>query len=197
MEPGLYDIDHLRQFWTHQRTQAENESTNIIQVMKDEKVLLLEKIHAYEREGADRAGAERRAREALELASAREAEMQVMRNLTLAKDAEIQEYQEKLEELEELQERLRSLERENSELKAAKLMSMFGGSSQQASNPLLGAGLGGNVLSVGQKSSLQLQVDSLKLQLSEKTNDYLRVKEEAERLREQLSDARQGEREES
>ncbi len=70
--------------------------------MKDEKVLLLEKIHAYEREAADRVGLEHRAKEALELAASRENEVQLMRNLTLAKDSEIQEYQEKLEEMEEL-----------------------------------------------------------------------------------------------
>lgn len=64
---------------------------------------------------------------------------------------------------------MRQLERENSELKAAKLMSMFGGpvAPQQPSQ------------------ALEKQLEALRLQLSEKTNDYLRLKEDYDTLREQ------------
>ena len=52
------------------------------------------------------------------------------------KDGEIEEYLEKLEALESITEKLRTVERENSEMKAAKLMSMYNGSSTSSiSNP--------------------------------------------------------------
>ena len=38
---GLYDIEHLRQFWTLMRTQTDNESTHIIAVMREEKQMLM------------------------------------------------------------------------------------------------------------------------------------------------------------
>jgi len=41
---GLYDIDHLRQFWTLMKTQTDNESTHIIQVLREEKLMLQSKI---------------------------------------------------------------------------------------------------------------------------------------------------------
>jgi hypothetical protein len=62
-EFGLYDIDHLRQFWTHLRSQSDNESTDIIEVMREEKQMLMQKIHNYEREAADREAAGARVKE--------------------------------------------------------------------------------------------------------------------------------------
>jgi len=50
-----------------------------------------------------------------------------LRSDVRTKDAEIVELKEHLEQLEGLQDRMRSLEKENSEMKAAKLMSMFNG----------------------------------------------------------------------
>lgn len=47
---GLYDIEHLRQFWTLMRTQTDNESTHIIAVMREEKLMLMHKIQTYERQ---------------------------------------------------------------------------------------------------------------------------------------------------
>ena len=69
--------------------------------------------------------------------------------------------------------KLKALERENSELKAAKLMSMLNGSAQlQKPSP-----------------HLDKQIEALKVQLSEKTNDFLRLKEENDLLREQMVSA--------
>jgi molecular chaperone GrpE (heat shock protein) len=67
---------------------------------------------------------------------------------------------------------MRSLARENSELKAAKLMNLFPGGSQPKPSQT--------------SSQTDRLVESLKVQLSEKTNDYLRIKEENERLKEHL-----------
>ncbi len=66
------------------------------------------------------------------------------------------------------------LERENSELKAAKLMSMLPSSSAVQLNRQVS------------NSSSNNEAQLLRVQLSEKTNEYLRVKEENERLREQV-----------
>lgn len=41
---GLYDIDHLRSFWTLLKSQNENESTNIYEIMKEEKKVMYEKM---------------------------------------------------------------------------------------------------------------------------------------------------------
>ena len=74
---------------------------------------------------------------------------------------------------------MRALERENSELKAARLMNLFPGGSQpkptsQASSAASAAG------------QTERLIEALKVQLSEKMNDYLRVKEENERLKEEI-----------
>jgi len=60
VEAGLYDIEHLKQFWTHLKTQSENESVNIISVMKEEKLFLMQKIHTYEKEAGEKVGLERK-----------------------------------------------------------------------------------------------------------------------------------------
>jgi len=73
-----------------------------------------------------------------------------------------------VEEGDELTDRVRQLERENSELKAAKLMSMFG--APVAPQPA---------------QALEKQLEALRVQLSEKTNDFLRLKEDYDQLREQ------------
>jgi hypothetical protein len=62
------------------------------------------------------------------------------------------------------------LERENSELKAGQLMGMFGGK---------------------QAKALERQVETLKLQLSEKTNEILRMRDENEQLRAQVEEQTQ------
>ena len=62
-EFGLYDIEHLRQFWTHLKSQTDNESTHIIQVMKEEKQMLMHKIQQYERDLADKESFQRRQQE--------------------------------------------------------------------------------------------------------------------------------------
>jgi hypothetical protein len=56
-EFGLYDIEHLRQFWTHLKSQNDNESTHIIEVMREEKQMLMQKIHQYERDAGEKEGA--------------------------------------------------------------------------------------------------------------------------------------------
>ena len=45
------------------KTQSENESTHIITVMREEKQMLMQKIHQYEREAGERGGAEKRVKE--------------------------------------------------------------------------------------------------------------------------------------
>lgn len=91
-----------------------------------------------------------------------------MKRTLQIKDSELLTYQEKVEEGDELTERVRQLERENSELKAAKLMSMFG--APVAPQPA---------------QALEKQLEALRLQLSEKTNDFLRLKEDYDQLRDQ------------
>lgn len=113
--------------------------------------------------------AERRGREAEEAMGRLQAEIAEYRRVTQMKDTEIAEYQERLEQIDVLQDKVRALERENSEMKAAKLMNLFPGGANQ-SKP-------------AQNDKL---IESLKVQLSEKTNDYLRLKEENERLKEQV-----------
>jgi len=44
-EYGLYDIQHLKPFWTHLKNQTDNESTHIITVMREEKQMMMQKIH--------------------------------------------------------------------------------------------------------------------------------------------------------
>ena len=41
---GLYDIEHLRQFWTLYKQQTDAESTHIITHMREEKQMLMQKI---------------------------------------------------------------------------------------------------------------------------------------------------------
>ena len=96
-----------------------------------------------------------------------------------------------MEVIDTLQEKVRGLERENSEMKAAKLMTMFGG----ASNGVGAGGSAGALLtSLSQArggasaNSQNSQIESLRVQLSEKTNEYLKLKDENERLREQVSE---------
>jgi len=86
-----------------------------------------------------------------------------------------------------LQDKVRALERENSELKAAKLMSMFNGGS--ANGSLLSSlsqsrGASGQAAASGQAS----QIEQLRVQLSEKTNEYLKIKDENEGLRLQVKE---------
>lgn len=57
---GLYDIEHIRSFWTLLKSQTENESTHIIEIMKEEKKVMYQKISQYERELADKEEAQRR-----------------------------------------------------------------------------------------------------------------------------------------
>ena len=78
---------------------------------------------------------------------------------------------------------MRAVERENSELKAAKLMSMFNGG---GSGPGAMSLLSNSKASSGQ--NFERQVETLKVQLSEKSNDYLRLKDENESLREQIAE---------
>ncbi len=96
-----------------------------------------------------------------------------------------------MEVIDTLQEKVRGLERENSEMKAAKLMTMFGG----ASNGVGAGGSAGALLSSlsqarggASANSQNSQIESLRVQLSEKTNEYLKLKDENERLREQVSE---------
>ena len=51
---GLYDIEHLRNFWTLMKAQNEQESTHIIEIMKEEKKVMYQRIQQYERELADK-----------------------------------------------------------------------------------------------------------------------------------------------
>lgn len=60
---GLYDIDHLRQFWTLYKSQAENENGHIIEVMKEEKKVMYEKISRAEKEIDEKDGLQRRLEE--------------------------------------------------------------------------------------------------------------------------------------
>jgi hypothetical protein len=168
VEAGLYDIEHLKQFWTHLKTQSENESVNIIAVMKEEKLFLMQKIHSYEKESGEKAGLERRQVELESTVAQLNQELSQLKRTLQIKDAELLGYQEKVEEGDELSERVRQLERENSELKAAKLMSMFG--APVAPQP---------------QQALEKQLEALRLQLSEKTNDFLRLKEDYDLLRDQ------------
>ena len=87
--------------------------------------MLMQKIHQYEREATERGGIEIRLRQMEEEMARMTQEAQELRSVSKLKDQEIEEYQEKLEQADSQQDRLRTLERENSELKAAKLMSMF------------------------------------------------------------------------
>lgn len=79
-----------------------------------------------------------------------------------------------MEQAEALQEKMRAIERENSELKAAKLMTMFS-NPPSSSQPR-----------VNTQVTTERQIETLRVQLSEKTNEYLKLKDENERLREQL-----------
>ena len=128
--------------------------------------MLMQKIHDYDRDNGDKVLMEKRVKEMEDQMGAMTSEMQAMVSKAKQREAEIEEYQEKVELMESLEEKLRSSERENSEFKAAKLMSMFGG--------------GGNAKSGA-------VIEALRIQLSEKTNDYLRIKEDNDRLREQKS----------
>ena len=61
---GLYDIEHLRQFWTLMKTQTDNESTHIIAVMREEKQMLMQKIQTYERDSGNKNEIEGKLRDA-------------------------------------------------------------------------------------------------------------------------------------
>ena len=167
---GLYDIEHLQQFWTLYKQQTDAESTHIIAHMREEKQMLMQKIQSYERDIQLKDEAERRGKEAEDALGKLQTEISEYRRVTQMKDTEIAEYQERLEQIDVLQDRVRALERENSEMKAAKLMNLFPGGGTSQAKP-------------AQNDKL---IESLKVQLSEKTNDYLRLKEENERLKEQI-----------
>ena len=47
---GMFDYNHLRQFWTLTKQNKENESLSILQTMQDEKKFLTDKIQDYEKE---------------------------------------------------------------------------------------------------------------------------------------------------
>ncbi len=45
---GLYDLEHLRGFWTLLKSQMQSENSGIYEVMREEKAMLMEKIKTYE-----------------------------------------------------------------------------------------------------------------------------------------------------
>ena len=53
---GLYDIEHLRSFWTLLKSQTDNESGHIIEVMKEEKKMMYERISKAEKELDEKQG---------------------------------------------------------------------------------------------------------------------------------------------
>ena len=77
-EFGLYDIEHLRQFWTHLKSKNDNESAHIIIVMREEKQMLMQKIHDYDRDNGDKVLMEKRVKEMEDQMGAMTSEMQAM-----------------------------------------------------------------------------------------------------------------------
>lgn len=74
------------------KSQTDNESTHIIAVMREEKQMLMQKIHTYERESVDKGGLEKRLKEMEEQIGKMASEIQSMRSMSIQKDKEIEEY---------------------------------------------------------------------------------------------------------
>lgn len=89
---GLYDIEHLKNFWTLMKTQTEQESTHIIEIMKEEKKVMYQRIQQYERELADK---EDQAKRILEL----EVSLEKLMNDIEEQNKKIQEKDEKINEV--------------------------------------------------------------------------------------------------
>ena len=49
-EYGLYDVDHLKSFYTLVSSQAESENLLMLETMKEEKTILCQKIQDYEKQ---------------------------------------------------------------------------------------------------------------------------------------------------
>lgn len=60
---GLYDIDHLRNFWTLYKNQTDQESMHIIQVLREEKQLMFTNLQKLEKEQESKEYLERRVME--------------------------------------------------------------------------------------------------------------------------------------
>src|SRR5688572_26871028 len=126
-------------------------------MLKEEKKALYSKIAGQEKELADRENGSRRLYDLEGQLDKLREEMGQGQSLIFAKDLLLTELEEKLNSNNSHSDRVKDLERENSELKAAQLMSMFGASGGKSHN----------------SKSAERQVEGFKLQLSEKTNEIL------------------------
>lgn len=166
---GLYDIDHLRNFWTLYKNQTDQESMHIIQVLREEKQLMFTNLQKLEKEQESKEYLERRVMEMDVQMNKIQEEIQSYIKKVTEKDLLIKQQEEQLRSSKSVSDRIRDLERENSELKAKQLMSSLG-----------------NNIKPNRQAENQLQ--SLQVQLSEKTNEILRLKEENDSLKQQLED---------
>jgi hypothetical protein len=155
--------------------------------MREEKQMVMGKIQTYERQIAEQAATDSKLKDMEAALGKLQEEVIALREEKRQHEAVIAEQGERLDMIDTLQDKVRALERENSELKAAKLMSMFNGGS--ANGSLLSSlsqarGATGQAATSGQAS----QIEQLRVQLSEKTNEYLKIKDENEGLRLQVKE---------
>ncbi|CDW85360.1 abc transporter family protein [Stylonychia lemnae] len=172
---GLYDIDHIKSFWTLMKSQNDTESTHIIEIMKEEKKVMYQKISQYEREISDKEDSQRKIQElegqiAKLMDELEETSINIQR-----RDQKIFELEEKIKTSEGSNDRIKELERECAEMKASQLMNMFGSAGSKASN----------------SKQFERQLESMKVQLSEKTNEILRIRDENEQLSAQIDELQQ------
>ena len=206
---GMFDYNHIRQFWTLTQQNKENEHLAIMQAMQDEKKLLCDRIKELEstqKEQAHKGAWEmvEEGEEAQTLVKKCQQQQEHIQELQakineLAEDSkninkqksEQQDLAQKLEDdyvkrIEDLQAKIDEVQAENSEMKARQLMNAFQSQGLQGS-----AGAFSAITDLTNKtaSSGNLEeVNDLKMKLSKKTNEILQLQDDKNELQQKLDD---------
>ena len=128
---GMFDVNHLRQFWTLTSQSKENEQLAMIQGMQDSKKQLADKITEYEIKESEREKTsidlQDRLNQLLEENEDLKSKMSEDESSQKIQEVKQQVRQEYLDQITSMQKEVREVQAENSEFKAKQLMSAFQG----------------------------------------------------------------------
>jgi predicted transcriptional regulator len=128
---GMFDINHLRQFFTLTAQSKENEQLSLVQTMQDQKKILADKIGEYEeRETQNHKQSmdiQNRLNELLEQNDELKERLSEQQNDSKAQVVREEVERKYADQLEQLERQLKEVESENSEIKAKQLMNAFQG----------------------------------------------------------------------
>lgn len=197
---GMFDFNHLRQFWTLTAQTKENDDLALHQTMEEQKKLLVEKIQEYEAKEQQleqsSASIQQKLNQLLEENDALKekiAEMSSEDKSAKVNSEIVDQYEKKMEEQEK---KMRELQAENSEYKAKQLMNAFQGQGFAGIAGSSGAnegstGIQGLLEGITSHSGESAEINNLKNQLSDKTNTILQLEEDKEELELKIEELRQ------